>query len=221
MHKLTWQIIVTVIICSLLLSCISTPALPNNKRLLTWAQVIDPVTNLYQVDQRLYRSQQPKPSDISSLQRLHIGTIINLRPHQTDQDLSALAPLRLIHVPMRTWAISNAEIAEALIQINHHSQDGGVLVHCQQGADRTGLVIAMYRIIYQQWSIKAAQNEMKHGGFGFHPIWINIDQFFNSQHIEAIKNEIQRQQALSQISRKASEHKLPAQSKAARLQAAG
>ncbi len=41
---------------------------------------------------------------------------------------------------------------------------------------------------------------MKHGGFGFHPIWINIDQFFNSQHIEAIKNEIQRQQALSQIS---------------------
>ena len=32
---------------------------------------------------------------------------------------------------------------------------------------------------------------MKHGGFGFHPIWINIDQFFDSQHIEAIKKDIQ------------------------------
>ena len=201
MHKLTWQIMLTLVIYSLLLSCILTPALPSNKRPLTWAQVIDPKTNLYQVDNRLYRSQQPKPSDISSLQRLHIGTIINLRSSQTDQDLSALAPLQLINVPMRTWAISTAEIAEALIHINRHSQDG-VLVHCQQGADRTGLVIAMYRIIYQHWSIEAAQNEMKHGGFGFHPIWINIDQFFDSKYIEAIKKDIQRQQAIFQANKK-------------------
>ena len=219
MHKLTWQIVLTLVICSLLLSCISTPAVPSNKRPLTWAQVIDPKTNLYQVDNHLYRSQQPKPSDIPSLQRLHIGTIINLRSSQTDQDLSALAPLQLINVPMRTWAISTAEIAEALIQIDHHSQDG-VLVHCQQGADRTGLVIAMYRIIYQHWSIEAAQNEMKHGGFGFHPIWINIDQFFDSKYIEAIKKDIQRQQAIFQANKKPSKISMSAQSKAARFQAA-
>ena len=219
MHKLTWQIMLTLVICSFLLSCISTPALPSNKRPLTWAQAIDPKTNLYQVDNHLYRSQQPKPSDIPSLQRLHIGTIINLRSSQTDQDLSALSPLQLINVPMRTWAISTAEIAEALIHINRHSQDG-VLVHCQQGADRTGLVIAMYRIIYQHWSIEVAQNEMKHGGFGFHPIWINIDQFFDSKYIEAIKKDIQRQQAIFQANKKPSKISMSAQSKAARFQAA-
>lgn len=198
MRKPTWQVIFILVLCSILLSCISTPALPDNKRPLSWAQSIDPALNLYQVDQHLYRSQQPSASNVALLQRLHIGTVINLRNSQTDQDLSGVAPLMLINVPMQTWAISSEEIAHALIQIQDHRQQSNVLVHCQHGADRTGVVIAMYRIIYQHWTIDAARDEMKHGGFGFHPIWINIDHFFAPKYIQQIKQDIQKDQQNNQ-----------------------
>ena len=198
MRKPTRQIVFIIVLCSILLSCMSTPALPNNKRPLNWAQAIDPAANLYQVDHHLYRSQQPTLSDVALLQRLQIGTIINLRHSQTDQDLSGIAPLTLIHVPMQTWAISSAEIAQALLQINRNRPQSGVLVHCQHGADRTGVVIAMYRIIYQHWTINAARDEMKHGGFGFHPIWINIDHFFEPQYIQQIKQYIRDDQQNNQ-----------------------
>ena len=193
MRTFTWPIVLIIALCGILMSCISTPALPTNKRPLNWAQVIDPATNLYQVDKHLFRSQQPKPSDIAALQRLHINTVINLRHRQTDNDLSTSLPLTLINVPMQTWALSTDEVAQALIEIKNNSQQGSVLVHCQHGADRTGLVIAMYRIIEQHWSIEAARDEMKHGGFGFHPIWVNIDQFFEPEYIAAIQKAMQRQ----------------------------
>ena len=36
-------------------------------------------------------------------------------------------------------------------------------MHCYHGADRTGLVVAMYRVIYQGWSFDAARSEMIDG----------------------------------------------------------
>ncbi len=42
-----------------------------------------------------------------------------------------------------------------------------VLLHCYHGSDRTGASVAMYRIIFQNWSTTDALAEMKHGGYGF------------------------------------------------------
>ncbi|RYZ83219.1 MAG: hypothetical protein EOO68_33290 [Moraxellaceae bacterium] len=97
-----------------------------------------------------------------------------------------------------TWshAIQDQQIAQALMAIEHGSQQGNVLVHCQHGSDRTGLVIAMYRIIYQHWPIEHAKQEMKQGGFGFHPIWVNIDGFFSPQHVQTISHLIAQRSAL-------------------------
>ncbi len=39
--------------------------------------------------------------------------------------------------------------------------------HCQMGADRTGSVMAMFRILLQGWTREEALREMREGGFGF------------------------------------------------------
>ena len=49
-----------------------------------------------------------------------------------------------------------------------------VYVHCLYGSDRTGAMVALYRMALQQWSAKAAIEEMKNGGFGFHMVFANL-----------------------------------------------
>ncbi|HEY9869687.1 MAG TPA: protein-tyrosine phosphatase family protein, partial [Candidatus Obscuribacterales bacterium] len=47
-----------------------------------------------------------------------------------------------------------------------------VYVHCQQGADRTGCMVAIYRIDRQGWGPTQAYREML--SFNFHPILRNL-----------------------------------------------
>ena len=42
-----------------------------------------------------------------------------------------------------------------------------LFVHCRLGADRTGLIIAVYRIVHDGWTSERAKAEAKH--YGMHP----------------------------------------------------
>jgi hypothetical protein len=46
-----------------------------------------------------------------------------------------------------------------------------ILVHCQHGADRTGFMVAIYRIVIEDWSKEAAECELLNGGY-------NASRFF-------------------------------------------
>lgn len=173
-------------------SCLASPA-DAVQRPEDWAESINPRNNLYQVTSSLYRSEQPKRFSVTELENLNIRTVINLRDWHKDDKVLGKTGIRLIHVPIKTWNIHDQQIAQALIEIDKGRQYGKVLVHCQHGADRTGLVIAMYRIIYQHWPLEKAKLEMKQGGYGFHPIWKNIDHFFTIKHVDAIRALINKQ----------------------------
>jgi protein tyrosine/serine phosphatase len=56
-------------------------------------------------------------------------------------------------------------------QIQMQNKTSKVLLHCYHGSDRTGASVAMYRIIFENWSIENAVQEMKYGSYGYHPIW--------------------------------------------------
>jgi protein tyrosine/serine phosphatase len=91
---------------------------------------------------------------------------------------------------MNAWHITNDEVISALKLIRAAQAKGPVLVHCQHGADRTGVVIAMYRIIYQGWSKQQALDEMENGGFNFHAIWTNIPDFVKNADIPTFKQAL-------------------------------
>jgi protein tyrosine/serine phosphatase len=55
------------------------------------------------------------------------------------------------------------------------------------GADRTGVVSAMYRVVYDNWDKKRAIDEMRNGGFGFHEVWKNIVEYVEKVDVNAIK----------------------------------
>ena len=68
-----------------------------------------------------------------------------------------------------------------------------VLVHCQHGSDRTGTMVAIYRIAYEGWSKEEATNEMINGGYGFHPMWQNLLRYIEQLDVKSIKDKVEKQ----------------------------
>ena len=50
-----------------------------------------------------------------------------------------------------------------------------VYVHCSRGVDRTGVVVAVYRMEVDGWSEAGAEAEME--AFGFHEVWFQLKKF--------------------------------------------
>ena len=69
------------------------------------------------------------------------------------------------------------EYVDEFLSIVADTNAAPVLVHCQHGADRTGTMCAMYRIIHEGWSADDAIDEMENGGYGYHSIWVNLPRF--------------------------------------------
>ena len=98
--------------------------------------------------------------------------------------------VKLINHPLLTWRIKAPEIAQTLKLIRQHQQEGAVLIHCYHGADRTGIMVAMYRIIYQNWSIKDAKQEMLNGPYGYHSVWKNLEALFTEQTVAEVRQHL-------------------------------
>jgi protein tyrosine/serine phosphatase len=155
-----------------------------------WATPIDPARNLYQIAPGLYRSAQPEQRDAARLKQLDIHTVINFRANHRDEDVLDLPGVRLIHIPMDTWNIGDDQIVSALRAIAQARKDGPVLIHCKHGADRTGVVSALYRIIEQGWTPEQASRELKEGGYGYHSLWVNIPRYIKRANIEALRTRL-------------------------------
>ncbi len=157
-----------------------------------WAVPVKAEANLYRVDDKLYRSEQPVRDDAALIKKLGIKTVINLRYFDRRGDEKALAGsgIALFNQPLLTWRIRPKDIAATLYLIERQQQYGAVLVHCYHGADRTGLMVAMYRIVYQHWPVAEAKREMLQGPYGYHSIWVNLERLFSAEDIAQIRERL-------------------------------
>jgi protein tyrosine/serine phosphatase len=146
------------------------------------------VPNLYKASDTLYRSAQPSVEGMAHLKAMGIETIVNLRSFHSDRDEIGNSGLAYEHIYMKTWH-PEEEDAVRFLQIVTNPKRTPVLVHCQHGADRTGIMCALYRVAVQNWKKEEALHEMTQGGFGFHEIWENLPSWFENLDIEAIKKK--------------------------------
>jgi tyrosine-protein phosphatase SIW14 len=153
----------------------------------TWAQPVPSVTlkNWYQVDADVYRSEQPTRRGFEEIRAKGIKTIINLRNDHSDAALVEGLGLELVEIPTTAWGFSEDDLVKVLKAVQAAPKP--VLIHCERGADRTGVVIAMYRVVIQGWTKKEAVAELKHGGFGFHAYFLNIPAFIYGADVTRIK----------------------------------
>lgn len=153
------------------------------------------LTNLYQLSANFYRSGQPSDGGLTSAKSLGIRTALSLQLVNMDSVYEAeeQTGLALEHVPMVPWLVSEDDLVSAMRVI--HAAEKPILVHCLHGSDRTGLVVAMYRILFEGWTRDMARFEMTQGGFGYHEEFHNLVETLDSISIETMQERVFGDQA--------------------------
>jgi tyrosine-protein phosphatase SIW14 len=133
-----------------------------------WAQPVLGTTlgNFFQVSPDLFRAGQPDAGDVTDLKALGIRSILNLRDLHNDAAVKGFSQFQLSRVAMEADDVNREQVLQALRVIRDAPKP--LLVHCWHGSDRTGVTVAAYRIVFQQWSNQRAIDELKNGGFGYH-----------------------------------------------------
>ena len=144
--------------------------------------------NLHQVTTNLYRGAQPTSKGMAELKAMGIKTVINLRAYHSDKDELAKAgsELKPSRFHMTAWHGGDEDVIRFL-KVVSDTNNLPAFVHCQHGADRTGLMCAMYRITVCDWTRQDAINEMTQGDFGFHPIWKNLVTYLKQVDVDELK----------------------------------
>jgi protein tyrosine phosphatase (PTP) superfamily phosphohydrolase (DUF442 family) len=157
----------------------------------TWAAPVlcKNLGNFHQLDQKVYRSSQPDKKGFEDAMRLGIKNVLNLRDHHSDDDESKGLGIKTYRVRMDAGDIEEDKLIRAL-QIIKQS-DGPILIHCWHGSDRTGLICAAYRMVFQNWTKQQALDELVNGGYGYHKrIYKNIPRWIESVDVETLKQKV-------------------------------
>lgn len=168
-----------------------SPALPaDNPAQYTTAEPVSLAgcQNCYKVSDTFYRGAQPTEKGMQELEKLGIKTIINLRSLHSDRDEMEGTGLKYIHIRMEAWDPKMDEVREFL-RAATKPDNQPVFVHCLHGADRTGTMTAVYRMVIDGWSRKRAIDEMVEGPFGFHEIFDGLPEFLSDLDIETLQQE--------------------------------
>lgn len=154
-----------------------------------WAQPLDTRINLYRMTPDLYRSALPAARDWPQLQALGIATVINFYQRGDEQWLGD-PRVHQVHLPLRTDRIDDTDVIEVLRSIRQAQGRGTVLIHCKHGQNRTGLIAALYRVIYQNWSKEQALAEMRGGGFGGEERMGDAERYLRDADIPALRSAL-------------------------------
>jgi uncharacterized protein (TIGR01244 family) len=124
--------------------------------------------NFHQVNENLYRGAQPQRGGLKKLSELGIKTVINLRgasqETRNEQAEAEASGIRYFNIPMPSLGRPADEHVERALAIIDAQENWPVFVHCKRGADRTGVVIAAYRISREQWTKEQAIAEARRFG---------------------------------------------------------
>lgn len=174
-----------------------TPGLSRESRPDAWASPVDHavvgVPNFYRVNDQVYRSAQPDATGFNALKQMGVVSVLSLRQTRSDAPLAKGTGLSLFRVPMKSRFVAekNGErVVQAMRDLHAGMQLGPVLIHCHHGADRTGLICALWRVLYQGWSRQSAIDELIEGGYGFHPIWLNIPRYLREVNLADLRDRI-------------------------------
>ena len=118
-----------------------------------------------EVTPALYRGAQPRKHGFEALAKIGIQIVVDLRGDR-DNERAEVTSFGMQYVPMH-WECSFPKdriFADFLILIRKNPGKK-IFVHCRVGDDRTGMMIAAYRMAEESWSPKQAMKEMTEYGF--------------------------------------------------------
>jgi len=118
------------------------------------------------VNDRILRGGQPSDDGFKKLAERGVKTVVDLRwinehsiPHE--KEIVEADGMRFISVPMKGLSAPTQEQMTKVLSILEDSNSWPVFIHCRRGSDRTGTVLACYRISHDHWQNQKALEEAK------------------------------------------------------------
>ena len=121
------------------------------------------IKNFGQVNGHVFRGAEPSPQGLQDLANLHVLLDVDLRepgqPTEAERRLAEKLGIKYINVPLNGFAAPKPDEMKRILSLISADDAGTVFVHCRRGKDRTGTVIACYRIEHDGWSNRKAVAE--------------------------------------------------------------
>lgn len=136
--------------------------------------IVLPVVNFANVDPGIYRGGQPGDDAMALLSKDHFKTIISLQNNAFPQERVAIAHekelaktlgIEWYNIPLPVKGELPAEMVNQFLKLAHDPTRQPVFIHCTHGRDRTGTLVAAYRITYDGYTGVQALTEMKSFGY--------------------------------------------------------
>jgi protein tyrosine/serine phosphatase len=130
------------------------------------------VANFQKVDDRVYRGAQPTDVGFANLAKLGIKTVIDLRfsgehSQAAEEKRVTAQGMHYVSIPMHGMSTPSNESIFKTLALLTDTNAGPVFVHCKRGADRTGTVVAVYRIQHDRWKNEKALEEARSLGMSW------------------------------------------------------
>jgi tyrosine-protein phosphatase SIW14 len=129
------------------------------------------VSNFGEVSTTLYRGAQPTREGFDNLAKMGVKIVVDLRgSREGERKEVTKRGMRYVAIPWRCFHPRDQFFARFLMLLRENPGKK-VFVHCRVGDDRTGMMIAAYRMTRQGWTPEEARKEMEAYGVGrFHRV---------------------------------------------------
>lgn len=133
------------------------------------------IANFGRLSQHLYRGAQPQVEAYPSLKAIGIDTVVRLSTGEEfiagERERVEALGMRFVSLPWRTADVPTAGQVQEFLELFREQPARTIFVHCREGVDRTGVMIALYRIAIDHFTTEQAVAEMKafHYRYFFHP----------------------------------------------------
>ncbi|MHB1024968.1 MAG: fused DSP-PTPase phosphatase/NAD kinase-like protein [Desulfobacteria bacterium] len=130
------------------------------------------LTRVGRVAPGIFRGAQPEPEGYATLKAMGVRTVINVRQRHGEREAVEAAGMRYVNIPISFLTKVDPAVVRKALSVMTDPANQPVFIHCSVGSDRTGVVVAIYRMEVDGWSKAEAMAEME--SFGFHWIWFQL-----------------------------------------------
>ncbi|MDQ2710642.1 MAG: tyrosine-protein phosphatase [Acidobacteriota bacterium] len=126
------------------------------------------IRNFGEVNSTIFRGGEPSPTGLQELSGFGVRLVIDLREagSATVREQTEVEHLGMhyVNVPLSPWSAPAPDEVNTVLSMLLHAGPEPIFVHCRRGKDRTGTVIACYRIQHDRWDNLRALAEAQEFG---------------------------------------------------------
>ena len=129
------------------------------------------IHNFGSVNDHIYRGAAPTPEGLKELASAHVAVIIDLREAGTateeERRVAESLGMKYLNVPLPPFSAPTYDAVKRVLSLLTPDDAGRTFVHCRRGKDRTGTIVACYRIQHDGWNNQRAIQEAAEFGMSW------------------------------------------------------